>query len=90
VSENPVREEGRRDLAIVRLKKKADFRTHLFVFVVVNTAFVVIWAVMGGPVFWPLLPILLWGMGLIFHARDVYGSHDFTEDEIRREMERMR
>lgn len=90
MSENTDSGPGRRDLAIARLRKTADSRTHLFVYVVANAVFVAIWVVVGGPFFWPALPLLFWGMGLIFHARDVYARHDFTEDEIRREMEDMR
>jgi 2TM domain len=89
MSENGISEDGLRRSAVASLKKKADFRTHVFVYVVVNAAFVAIWAALGAHFFWPLFPMLGWGIGLVFHARDVYARHDFTEDEIRREMERM-
>jgi hypothetical protein len=72
------------------LKKKAEFRTHLFVYLVVNAVIVAIWALTGADSFWPMFPILIWGIGLIFHAQDVYGRHEITEEEIQREMERMR
>jgi hypothetical protein len=35
--------------------------------------------------FWPVFPILGWGIGLVLNAWDVYRPEGFTEDEIRRE-----
>lgn len=85
-----VRAETRRERAIIRLRKKSDFRAHLLAFVVVNGAVVIAWAVTGGGFFWPIFLILAWGVGLIFHARDVYWGDEPTEDRIRHEMEHMR
>ena len=31
-----------------------------------------------------------WGIGLVFHARDVYWGDAFSEDQIRREMQHLR
>lgn len=73
--------------AIARLEKKRDFRIHLCIYSLVNLLLVGIWAVSGGP-FWPIFPILGWGIGLGAHAWDVYGRRPIGEDEIRREIER--
>src|ERR1700760_2576013 len=56
------REQELRDEAVRRLKKQRDFRSHLLVYVLVNTLLVVIW-VMTDPhgFFWPVFPIA--GMG---------------------------
>jgi hypothetical protein len=83
-------EDDARARAVASLKKKADFRTHLLVYLVVNGALVVIWAMTGAAFFWPVFPIVGWGIGVIFHANDVYGSHEISEEDIRREMERMK
>lgn len=56
----------------------------------VNAFLVLIWWVTGAVFFWPVLPIVGWGIGLAMHARDAYGSDTVTEDRIRREMDRMR
>jgi fatty acid desaturase len=80
----------RRERAIVRLRKKSEFRAHLLAFLVVNTAVVVVWAMTGGGFFWPIFLILAWGVGLIFHARDAYMDEEPTEQQIRREMQHMR
>ncbi len=84
-------DEELRDLAVRRLKKKRDFRSHLFMYVAVNAMLVVIWAVTGTDnFFWPIFPILGWGVGVAANAWDVYGRGEITEDEIRREADRLR
>jgi 2TM domain len=83
-------EDDARARAVARLKKKADFRNHLLAYLVVNSALVVIWAMTGANFFWPVFPILGWGIGLVFHAQDVYGNHEISEADIRREMEQMK
>lgn len=79
--------------AIRRLKKRRDFRAHLVAYLLVNALLLAIWAVVwltSGVWFpWPLFAIFGWGIGLAFHAWDVYGSRPITEDEIRREESRL-
>jgi hypothetical protein len=86
----PNTEQELREQAISRLKKKRDFRAHVFIYVAVNAALVVIWAITGAGFFWPIFPILGWGIGVAANAWDVYGRKPLTEDEIRRETERLR
>lgn len=81
-------EEERREAAIGRLKAKRDFRTHLAAYVIVNAGLVVIWALSGAGYFWPIWPILGWGIGLAFNAWAVYVQRPITEDAIRAEMTR--
>jgi hypothetical protein len=76
-----------RDRAIARLKKKSDLRAHLFAYVLVNAMLVGIWAVTGAAFFWPIFPILGWGIGVAFNIWDVYRVEAPTEDDIRHEME---
>jgi uncharacterized ion transporter superfamily protein YfcC len=83
-------EQALRERALERLKKKRDFRTHVVIYVAVNAFLVVIWAVTSSGFFWPIFPILGWGIGLIANAWDVYGRRPITEDEIRREADRLR
>ena len=82
-------EVGRREKAITRLKQKSEFLTHLFVYLVVNAFIVVIWLATGAGFFWPIFPMLGWGIGLVFHAWDVYWRTPISEEQIRREMERL-
>jgi class 3 adenylate cyclase len=47
---------------------EASVRTHLAIYVVVNVMLVGIWAASGGGYFWPVWPILGWGIGVGCHA----------------------
>jgi hypothetical protein len=83
-------EQELRDRALDSLKKKTEFRTHVVTYVLVNTMLVAIWALSSGGFFWPIFPILGWGIGLALHGWEVYVRQDATEDQIRREMDRLR
>jgi uncharacterized ion transporter superfamily protein YfcC len=85
----PSTDQELREQAIRQLRKKRDFRTHLFIYVLVNAMLVVIWAVTGAGFFWPAFVILGWGIGVAAHAWDVYARKPITEEEIRRETERL-
>lgn len=85
----PPGDDELRQRAIAKLKAKREFGAHVLAFVLVNAFLVVIWAVTGAGFFWPVFPILGWGIGLAFHAWDVYGREP-SEEKIRREMDRMR
>ena len=74
--------ETQRDRAIARLKQKKELLTHVFTYVVVNTFIVVIWLWTGAGSFWPIIPMLVWGIGLVFQALDVYRRKPITENEI--------
>lgn len=77
--------------AVRRLRKQHDFRRHLTAYVLVNGIIIAVWAVVAvasGFWFpWFIFPLLGWGIGIVFHAMDAYGS-DITEADIAREMER--
>jgi len=78
-----------RDRAIARLKQKSDFDAHLLAYLVVNAFLVAIWAATGAGFFWPAFPLFGWGIGVVFNAWDVYWRRPVSEDQIRREIERM-
>jgi hypothetical protein len=77
------------ELAVERLEKRADFWPHLLAYVLVNLTLVVVWFLTSSDViFWPLFPILGWGIGVAFHAWDVFRA-PVSEARIQREMERL-
>jgi hypothetical protein len=80
-------DEERREAAIERLKAKRDFKTHVAVYLIVNGMLVAIWALSGVGYFWPIWPILGWGVGLAFNGWAVYLQRPITEADIREEME---
>ena len=80
-----------RESALRSLKKRRDFRTHLITYILVNIALVVVWALtMPGGFFWPAIPLAFWGIGLALQAWDVYFVGDITEQQIEREIGRLR
>lgn len=84
-----VDESALRKQAVKRLKAKRDLGAHVLAYVMVNTLLVVIWFMTsGGGFFWPIFPILGWGIGLAFNVWDVVAPGP-TEDRIRAEMDRI-
>lgn len=82
--------ESLRDRAFKRIQKRRDFFAHLTVFVLVNGALMAIWALVSSDsLFWPMFPMLGWGIGLVMHAWDVFVAPDITEADVDREVERM-
>ena len=89
----PAGDEALRKRAIHRLRKKAEFRSHLTAYLLVNAFLVVIWAVTSpGGYFWPIWPMLGWGVGIGFHAWETFGParREITDEQIRREMDKLR
>ncbi len=85
----PTQEELRKD-ARERLKKRRDFTAHLVAYVVVNAMLVGIWATTGAGYFWPAWVLLLWAIGLLLNAWDVFFRRPITDDDVDREVERAR
>lgn len=85
-TEPTVRDEVRK-----RLKKRRDLRGHVLVYLLVNAALVVIWMITdSGGFFWPIFPIVFWGIGVVMNGWDVYVSSDITEEDVDREIARRR
>jgi hypothetical protein len=78
-----------RALAIEQLRKKRGLQGHLIAYVTVNLLLVGIWYVTGRHFFWPIFPLLGWGIGVVFNIWDVYMPERMTEDRIEREMRRL-
>ena len=89
-AEVSTREQELRERAIKRLKKRRDFHGHVLVYLLVNAFLVVIWAVTSpGGFFWPIFPMVGWGIGVVMNAWDVYFAEEIGEEDIHREMERL-
>jgi hypothetical protein len=83
-------EESLRGRAIATLKKRRDFRAHLLVYVLFNSAVVTIWAMTSRDTFfWPVFLIVFWGIGVVMNGWDAYFANDFSEEKIEREMHRL-
>jgi hypothetical protein len=80
-----------REVAAKRLQKRRGFAGHLLVYVLVNSALVVIWLMIGrNDFFWPVFPMVIWGVGVVMNAWDVYFVQEITDEDIDREIARMR
>ena len=83
--------DERRQQAIRRIQAKRGFRVHLAVYLAVNALLVLIWAFLSVGFFWPVWPILGWGIGVAAHAASVYfRPSEITEEQIDRELSRLR
>jgi hypothetical protein len=88
-AQSPTDQPTLRDQAITRLRKRSELRAHLLAYVLVNAFLLMVWAMTGSGFFWPVFPMLAWGIGLVFHAWDIYRP-PFSEQQIQREMKRIR
>lgn len=87
----PHSEEELRKAAVSSIKRKQAFKQTLFAYVVVNAFLIGIWAITGAGFFWPAFVLGGWGIGLFFQAWDAYGRRRLvSEDEVSREMDRLR
>src|SRR5918995_5799662 len=79
-----------RERAIRHLKKRRDFYGHLLFFALVSAFLVLIWALTGAEgFFWPVFPIVGWGIAVVLNAWDVFRTDEFGDEQIRREMEHL-
>ena len=87
-------EDELRRVAIRRLKRKQDLRSHVFVYAVVNITLWSVW-IAGGLldtwIFpWPVFPTVFWGLFVLGQANDLYRRDALREDLVRREIEQLR
>jgi hypothetical protein len=77
-------------LALQQLKKKRDLQAHLLAYVLVNLLLNAVYLLtMPGGFYWPMIPLLGWGIGLAFHIWDVYAPETPREERIQREIDRI-
>jgi adenylate cyclase len=72
--------------AIERIQAKRAFAIHARVYVAVNLLLIVVWALTSRRYFWPIWPILGWGVGLGANYWRAFLHKPISDDEIRREM----
>lgn len=80
--------ESQRQAAVERLRAKRHFTQSLSVYVLVNGLLVAIWAMDTSDSFWPIWPILGWGIAIVLQFWNTYIRKPVTEDDIQREIER--
>lgn len=81
--------DEQRQQAIERIKAKRAFFWHLAIYVIVNAAMVVIWALTWTDYFWPGWVMFGWGIGVASHGFAVFfGMRPISEEQIQREIQR--
>ncbi len=84
-------DEALRRRALKSLKAKRDFKVHLTTYLVVNGFLVALWAVTSRGYFWPIWPMLGWGIGLLFHGLSLrWADSEPTQAQIDAEAARIR
>ncbi|QFG69089.1 2TM domain-containing protein [Ornithinimicrobium pratense] len=81
-----------RQRALESLEAKADFRGHLTIYLLVMLLLTGIWAFSTGfsGFFWPIFPMMGWGLGVAIHGVSLGWDKDPTEEEINDEIQRLR
>jgi hypothetical protein len=78
-----------REAAVKQLRKKRDLQAHVLAYVMVNLLLNGVWLLTSpGGFYWPVFPLLGWGIGLAFNVWDVYAPSP-TEGQIQKEMQRL-
>jgi adenylate cyclase len=72
--------------AIKRIRAKRAFGIHATVYVAVNLFLIAVWAITSRGYFWPIWPLLGWGVGLGIHYSTAFHRRPISDDEIRREL----
>lgn len=85
------RPDDLRERAIRSLKKRRDLYGHVLAYVLVNAFLVMVWASTSPEAFfWPVFPIVGWGIGVVMNAWDVFFANpELDEDKVQREMEHL-
>ena len=65
--------------AIKRIWAKRAFELHATVYVAVNLL-IAVWALTGREYFWPIWPVLCWGVGLVVHYWTVLLLRPISQD----------
>lgn len=79
-----------RRIARGRIEAQRGFVPHLLAYLLVNAALIVIWFTVGHVgFFWPVIPLVLWGVGLGMHAWGAYFSKPVTDADVQQEVERL-
>ena len=74
--------------AALQIQRWRDFGSQVFAFAIGNIAFMVIWAAQGKGFFWPMYPLLVWGLGLSAQHFNVVIHGQITDEEVRRKLNR--
>ncbi len=81
VSSSDIQKNQNDDVLWKMAKKRASFKWSFFSYIIVNTFLVGVWYFSYGrdSYFWPIWPMLGWGLGIAMHYFEAYhGSNVFS------------
>ena len=79
-----------RERAATRVQEHRDFFGHLTIYLVVNALLITIWAIASPDgLFWPIIILVGWGLGLVVHAWDAFMGPEISEADMAHEIDRM-
>ncbi|MGZ6256836.1 MAG: 2TM domain-containing protein [Candidatus Limnocylindria bacterium] len=75
-----------RERAVNRINEKRNLALNVIVYLVMNAVFVAGWAPnagqpLPGGFFWPIIPIVAWGTGLLIYGYHVLGGANSTKSQ---------
>lgn len=79
-----------RQRALKRLAQRKEFVQHLSIYGIIMALLVGIWLVTGMDYFWPIWPMMGWGVGVASHGLTLRMDREPTEAEIAEEATRLR
>jgi 2TM domain len=74
--------------AALQIQRWRDFGSQVFAYAIGNIVFIVIWATQGKGFFWPMYPLLVWGLGLSVQHFNAVIRGQITDEEVRRKLSR--
>ncbi len=79
-----------RQETVTRLRKRPGLEAHVLAYVLINVMLINIWLVATpGGLFWPVVPLVGWGIGVAFHAWNVYARPAPKDERVQRQMQHM-
>ncbi|AXH97749.1 2TM domain-containing protein [Ornithinimicrobium avium] len=88
-SADPAADPELRAKALKHLEEKKAFRIHLTTYVVIMGFLVAIWLITGMGYFWPIWPMMGWGIGLALHGASLRWDRDPTEEQVAEQARRL-
>ena len=74
--------------AALQIQRWRDFVSQVLAYGIGNIVFIVIWMARGRGFFWPIYPLLVWGLGLSVQHFNVVIRGQITDEEVRRKLNR--
>jgi len=72
--------------AALQMQRWRDFGSQVFAYAIGNIVFIVIWAAQGKSFFWPIYPLLVWGLGVSVQHFTAVLLGQITDEDVRRKL----